>query len=176
MKPFPGAPAPAPGLDQPLEMLAACHERIESQLRTLERLASHLAAHGIDGAAAEAARAVMHYFDTAGVDHHADEEEDLFALLRACGPAGTGALLDRLRVEHDRMRSAWAELRPGLLSIASREGAGLDWARVRAFASLYRKHIALEEAELLPLAGRILEPGDLATLSACMVRRRNSSS
>ncbi|MGH8668869.1 MAG: hypothetical protein ACREUH_06505 [Burkholderiales bacterium] len=30
---------PAPSFDEPLEMLAACHERIEAQLGTLERRA-----------------------------------------------------------------------------------------------------------------------------------------
>ena len=39
---------PAPSFDEPLEMLSACHERIEAQLATLERLCEHLAAQGND--------------------------------------------------------------------------------------------------------------------------------
>ena len=38
----------APALDEPLEMLEACHERIEAQLQTLERLSAYLPGHGAD--------------------------------------------------------------------------------------------------------------------------------
>ena len=38
----------SPSLDEPLEMLEACHERIEAQLKTLERLLDYLPRHGAD--------------------------------------------------------------------------------------------------------------------------------
>ena len=69
-------------------MLAACHGRVESQCDTLRRLLPHVAAHGADVQAREAAVAVMRYFDTAARHHHADEEVDLFpALIDAMSPA-----------------------------------------------------------------------------------------
>ncbi len=67
---------PGPSFDEPLEMLAACHERIEAQLRTLERLGPHLEKHGCDAEAKAAAQAVLRYFDTAGRLHHQDEDDD----------------------------------------------------------------------------------------------------
>ena len=79
MNPF---AAPAPAFDEPIEMLAACHERIEAQLCTLEKLIPHVSAKGADTAAREAATQVMRYFDTAGANHHRDEDEDVFPLLR----------------------------------------------------------------------------------------------
>ena len=59
-------------------MLAACHLRIEQQCSTLRRLVPHLLAHGADSQARQAAASVLRYFQTAAIDHHADEEEDLF--------------------------------------------------------------------------------------------------
>ena len=53
---LPGAEAAAVGFDTPLAMLAECHRRVEDQCTTLQRLLPHLAAHGPDRAAAEAAR------------------------------------------------------------------------------------------------------------------------
>ena len=47
----------APALDEPLEMLEACHDRIEAQLRTLERLLAYLPGHGADEQARGAAQA-----------------------------------------------------------------------------------------------------------------------
>ena len=52
---FPGFFSPAAGPEAPLQMLAACHTRVEKQCRTLERLQAHLPKHGSDGAAQEAA-------------------------------------------------------------------------------------------------------------------------
>jgi len=81
---LPGSCAPGAGFEAPLEMLSACHARIERQCATLRRLVPHLAAHGTDADARAAAAAVMRYFDTSAVHHHADEEADLFpALLEA---------------------------------------------------------------------------------------------
>ena len=40
--------APAVGFEVPLEMLAACHLRVQDQCATLLRLVPHSAAHGSD--------------------------------------------------------------------------------------------------------------------------------
>ena len=78
---------PGPSFDEPLEMLAACHERIEEQLATLERMAAHLQRKGCDAEAKAAAQSVLRYFDTAGALHHQDEDHDLFPLLRVLAAA-----------------------------------------------------------------------------------------
>lgn len=78
---LPGHSAPAVGFEVPLEMLAACHLRVQDQCSTLLRLVTHIAAHGPDRPAQEAATAVMRYFDTSARHHHDDEERDLFPAL-----------------------------------------------------------------------------------------------
>ena len=60
---FPGFSSPAAGPEAPLDMLAACHTRVEKQCRTLERLQAHLGTHGSDTAAQEAAHAVLRMRD-----------------------------------------------------------------------------------------------------------------
>lgn len=166
-------PQPAPSFDEPLEMLEACHERIASQLATLERLVPYVAAHGADPAARDAARAVMRYFDTAGVNHHLDEEEDLFPALRAskaCDPA----LLELLLGEHRDMLRAYEGLRRRLLEIGEGNGASLDKAEVDAFAAAYRRHIEREEAQLLPAAREALDAPVRRALGLSMGARRKS--
>jgi hypothetical protein len=39
---LPGHSAPAVGFEVPLEMLAACHGRVQHQCETLQRLVTHL--------------------------------------------------------------------------------------------------------------------------------------
>lgn len=108
---FPGFSSPAAGPEAPLDMLAACHTRVEKQCQTLTRLQPHLSKNGCDAAAREAASAVMRYFDTAAKHHHEDEEQDLFpALLEAM--AGSDAVCIRdltreLMMEHRRLEALW---------------------------------------------------------------------
>src|SRR2546425_5836243 len=95
---------PGPGFDQPLEMLEACHERIQAQLAALERLGPHLETQGCDAEAKSAAQAVLRYFDTSGAFHHQDEDQDLFPAFRTRaaggGRADVTAALDELEREH----------------------------------------------------------------------------
>jgi len=166
----------APGLDEPIEMLAACHGRIAEQCHTLSRLVDHLRTHGADEQAAQAASAVIRYFDTAGENHHCDEEEDLFpALRRFAGRRSleVEVLLAALLMEHSRMRAAWrGVLRPQLEAIAARSGSTLDAAQVQHFATLYCNHIDRENVELLPLARTILGDEELRRLGESMAARR----
>ncbi len=174
MKPLIGAPARAADFDHPIEMLAACHERIEDRIDVLRRLLPHLASHGCDGEARQAAANVIRYFDTAGEHHHEDEETDLFPVLieRAANGKETAVLIDRLRSDHVRMRALWQSLRAPLSAMAAGSSAELDRAIVSEFTRVYEEHIALEERELFPLAARVLDENVLKTLGVEMARRR----
>lgn len=165
---------PLADFDHPLEMLSACHGRIEDRLDILARLADHVAANGADGQAQQAAAAIVRYFETAGQHHHADEEDNLFPLLRrrALHDAALAALLDRLVSEHRRMHELWGPLRDRLLEIADGKAAVLDTTLVQPFAAVYRAHIAVEESDLLPRAERLLAPDDYAALGTAMATRR----
>lgn len=182
-KDFPGHAAPAVGFDTPLAMLAQCHARFEQQCSTLQRLAAHLPQHGADAQAQQAAAAVMRYFDTAARHHHEDEEQDLLpGMIEAM--AGSDAvclreLSDTLAAQHRRLEALWAEVRSELLPIgtgAADGGAGrppsLDAAAVAALVNGYREHIALEEAQLLPMAARLLDDAALRRMGSAMRRRR----
>lgn len=174
--PFPGHRAPTVGTEVPLEMLAACHERVFQQCRTLQRLAAHLSAHGTDMQVREAASAVMRYFDTAAPNHHADEEVDLFpALIESM--AGSDAVCIRdltaaLTREHRELEQRWRALRAVLETVAAGAPARLAGDDVAAFVNLYERHIAREEAELLPMARRLLSDGELDRVGHAMRLRR----
>lgn len=162
--------------DNPLELIEACHERMERQLRTLERMVPHVAAHGADEPARSAATAVMRYFDTSGTDHHRDEDEDLFPHLRALaardGRDEIGAALYELVSEHQAMDVLYASLREQLDGLARCEAARLDRDLVERFCWLYRRHMAMERDVILPFARAALAPGQLASLGERMAARR----
>jgi hypothetical protein len=177
---LPGHSAPAVGFEVPLEMLAACHLRVQGQCATLRRLQPHLAAHGADPQARAAATAVMRYFDTAARHHHEDEEADLFPALLQC-VAGSEAtvlreLVSALRADHRALEVRWRSLRRVLEQVAGGTAATLAADEVQGLVDLYDRHIAREEAELLPMARRLLGDAELDRIGLAMRARRGLAS
>ncbi len=172
-KNLPGFNAPAAGFDAPFDMLAACHERIGNLLDIIMRLQAHLPARGADQEARAAATRILRYLDIAGPKHHADEEADLFPLLES--RAALSGLLPRLRADHRDMEAAYAAFRPGLAAVA--EGHVELWQDEPAthFCQLYRRHIALEDAELIPAASGLLSASEQEQLGRSMADRRKTT-
>lgn len=152
-------PAPAPGFDDPLGMLRACHERILRHGRWLQAVV-----HGDDAAVLTA---VHRYFATAGQEHHEDEEQDLFPLLIARDGA---PLVNELLVQHRTLDGLWQRLAPGFGEPRLLQGPLAKPAI--EFVSLNESHIELENRELLPLAAKLLTPKELAVLGQHMAQRR----
>ena len=162
----------APGFDDPLGVLRACDRRIERQLATRDRLLRHLPEHHADADARAAATAIMRYFDTAAINHHADEEQSLFPRLVKAAP-DVRDLARRLEREHATLAARWARLRPLLSAIVARGGAYLPVKDVDLFCAAYAAHIACEEGELLPRAEQVLAAKDMAAIGAEMAARRD---
>jgi len=165
------------GFDDPLEMLLACHRRIERQLETLERLQAHLQTHGMDADASLAAQSVLRYFVRAAEHHHEDEEKDLFPLLEMRIPAGEekarfNALRENLEADHAAVREQWSRLRKPLEAIADGIPRALPAADVQRFVSAYRAHIAVEEGALQDLFARWIDDSDRGALGRSMRARR----
>lgn len=167
----------APTLDEPLEILSACHGRVLAQLETLQRLLPHLSIHGSDGQARQAAGAVLRYFDTAARHHHEDEEADLLpAMQAAVAPAtqaGLAEVRQRILAEHVRMFALWAALRPQLDEVRLGLRSSLDERSVFDMDAAYRQHIEFEETRLLPLARQLLGEQELQVVAQAMTRRRS---
>jgi hemerythrin-like domain-containing protein len=171
---------PTAAFDDPLEMLLLCHRRIEKQLATLERLRVHVKSHGVDADASLAAQNVLRYFTGAAVNHHEDEENDLFPLLerRISEPEAAGrfrALREMLESEHRLVESYWARLKRPLEGIADGFTRALPENEVRAFTEAYESHIRVEEEALQEFFGRWIDADDRAALGKSMSARRRAA-
>lgn len=161
--------------EQPYEMLEACHERVHRMLALLQRLREHLAEHGADTQAQQAARDVMRYFDQAAPQHHQDEELHVFPPLLAQGVPQTVEVVHRLQADHVQMESRWPAARRALDAIAQGTLAGLaeaDEAALESFAGLYADHIAAEEQMVYPAAQAIASEDDIKAMGQEMAQRR----
>jgi pyridoxamine 5'-phosphate oxidase len=176
---IPALPETAPGFDQPIAVLKHCHDRIRKQLDTLLRLPDHLAKHGADEQARQAAAAIIKYFDKAAHLHHADEEENLVPVLRTVASGIDAATLDELVPgilrDHEAMHAMWQQLQGQLTAIASGSSSALDAALAVQFAGRYRDHMVTEETHIAPMAARLFSPAQMQALGAAMQARRGLS-
>lgn len=176
---IPGHSAPTAGFEVPLEMLSACHLRIERQCSTLRRLVPHLTTHGADDEARTAAANVLRYFDTSAKHHHADEEVDLFPALiesmAGSNPVCLRELTAALAAEHRELEARWQRVRVVLERVVAGDLVSLEAEEaedVEALVDLYERHIEREEQELLPMAARLLSDDDLERVGRAMRERR----
>lgn len=163
----------APTFDNPLGMLRACHRRIEKQLATLDRLQRHLPEHGCDDDARNAARAILRYFDTAAINHHADEERSIFPRLVATVGNEAQGIASELERDHRQLATQWDRVRPLLVGIAAGQRANLSPREVLELREAYARHIALEESTLIPLAESAFDGDTLRMIGEEMAARRN---
>jgi hemerythrin-like domain-containing protein len=170
--------APA-GFDDPLDMLLGCHRRIEKQLETLKRLRAHLESHGVDAEASAAAQSVLGFFQQAAVNHHQDEERDLFPLLEsritdAGELARFHAFRRELETDHRTLEAAWSRLRKPLEGVADGLMRTLPLEDTQAFHGAYARHLLVEESTLKEFFDRWLGEADRVTLGRAMAARRGS--
>ena len=174
---LPGHSAPGVGFEAPFEMLDACHERVERMLRLLGKIREHVAAHGADAQARDAARDVMRYFDQAGPHHHEDEERHVFPPLLAQRDPAVLAVVIRLKQDHSEMAVQWARVRAALLALVE---AGDRWVGFSAddlrlfdaYDALYRRHLVDENGVVYPAARALIRGEVLQAMSADMMARR----
>lgn len=165
---FPNA---APSFDDPLGLLRACHERILRHCDTLLKLAEHLKQNGADEEARKATEQIHHYFSTAGKHHHQDEEVDVFSkLIRQS--LKMADMIHALKKDHAEMDRLWDELEPLLKRPASIQDLDAFTRLAQTFSDLYRKHIEVENNQLLALAQHILSSKQLKEIGSAMAERR----
>jgi hemerythrin-like domain-containing protein len=97
----------APRIDDPIELLLACHEKVRRFADLTVRVRDHVAKHGADKQAQEAAQSILRYFNIAAPLHHDDEEQDLFPALRTQGIHSLNLAIDHLATEHLALGKLW---------------------------------------------------------------------
>ena len=166
---------PDAGFDDPFGMMEACHERLGRMLSLATRLREHLAQHGADDQARQAARDVMRYFDQAAPQHHRDEELHVFPRLALHGDEEAKALVARLHEEHEGMERDWPAARAVLQAIADGALSSLapqHEAALDAFLAPQSAHAEAEERVAYPAARPLIPGADLAAMGDEMKSRR----
>jgi hemerythrin-like domain-containing protein len=158
-------------LAAPLDFLEAEHYRQRVVLDHLDALVD-----GSEAAAPEIVGGVLRYLREDLPLHVADEERDLFPVLRRRAGPGDDVefILALLAAEHTRDH-ALASAVIAALEHTARAGArdAKLKAAAPAFAEMQRRHLAWENALVIPRARQLLQPPDLAALGRAMAKRRS---
>lgn len=145
--------------ETPIAGFSRSHVGILSGLASFAELPA--LAHAADRSRKIAA-ATLALFEDSILEHHADEEAELFVAVRrsaAPGPESdlVQAIVQRLTGEHRTIEALWKRVKPGVKLAASGKPAELDDASLAELVSTYSAHARFEEQEFLPLAQQILE-------------------
>jgi hemerythrin-like domain-containing protein len=154
---FPATPKPADN-DEPLHGFSQCHAGILSRLQALSELPALMEAAA---RARSVADQTQELFRHAVMEHHAEEESELFpAVLRSAHPGEehdrVQALVDRLTAEHRTLEALWKRIEASVSAGARGKAADIDTAVVAELVRAYSAHARFEEDHFLPLSQEIL--------------------
>ena len=163
----------------PTGLLSDCHRRVEMFLGTLTSV-SEVIDRPTTEETRRALESALRYFAQSAPKHTADEEQSLFPRLRQMhDPEIESAFskLDLLEEEHRWAAPLHAEVeRIGAqyLSIGSLSSSDVEVFRkgVASLASMYKRHIGVEEELVFPLAARLLSDVDKSAIADEMAGRR----
>ena len=171
------------GLEAPFGQLSECHRRLEGFLTVLLTVADGRRGGTLAEGDREILTAGLHYFRTVTPRHSADEEQSLFPRLRSSADPHARAairIVERLEADHrvvedhhdavEVLGRRW--LRQGRLPAGDARALR---EHLVALERLYRRHIAVEDHELFPLAQRLLTPAELGAIGHEMAARRDDT-
>ncbi len=155
----------------PLNEFSGCHDGIIANFHRLQELVNRYRAGDDPQQLKKTARQLLDFFEDVVLDHHAEEEEELFvAVLQNLEDENEETarrareLVRQLTVEHRELEALWGRIEKGLRRLAHGKPADFDDAAAAQLAERYLSHAELEEREFLPLAARILDKQAMSEL------------
>jgi hemerythrin-like domain-containing protein len=167
--------------NNPLGMLSDCHRRIERFLYILITVVRQTHGNELSEEQRGAMECALRYFREAAPNHVRDEEESLFPRLREKHETRVATVFERmaeLEAEHEMAERTHLEadalgrrwLADGRLSVHEADRFA---ELVSELSRVYHRHIHVEEVEVYPMAGLVLEPSVVETIGREMAQRRD---
>lgn len=142
----------------PLAEFSQCHAGIIKQLHAMAGLPGLVEAAA---RAREVAAGSLALFKGAVIEHHTEEEADLFPAVLRSAVAGeerelVQVMVDRLTAEHRELEALWKKLEPAVKDAAHGKPTSIDPAIAADLVQRFLAHAQFEEQTFLPLSETIL--------------------
>ena len=162
--------------DDPLQDFSNCHIGIIEHFQRLRQLTDLLTSDPAGPEVRQLAAGMQKFFREAVLEHHADEEKELFPAVSRSAAAGVEAerataLITQLVAEHRQFEALWQQIEGNLKRLAKGKSAALDTALAEKLTQAYTAHARFEEQEFLPLAAKILSKNDQSALGLSLHMR-----
>ena len=164
----------------PLNEFSGCHEGIIRNFQKLRTLPDLLADQAREQTGApqlkQLAKQLLEFFKLVVLEHHAEEEEELFTAVMESAEEGEEMRLaqqsiQRLTAEHRELESMWRQLMPDMKRLSKGKTASLDTTLAVKLATQYLAHADYEEQVFLPLSARILDKNQMSALGLSLHMR-----
>lgn len=167
--------------DNPLEDFSGCHEGIIENFRQLQKLVELTGQVEMSPEIKQLASKLLDFFKAVVLEHHAEEEQELFTAVMDSASKGAEAdlaqtYIDQLIAEHRQLESMWASIEPDIQHLSRGKTARLDRDLAQELATQYLAHATFEEQYFLPLSARILSNNDLSALGLSLHMRHQDTS
>ncbi len=144
--------------DAPIANFSQCHVGIIGHLEALGELPALMEPAR---RARKVAADMLAFFDAVILEHHGEEERDLFPAVMQSATKGqeqahVKTMVERLTTEHRQIEAWWSRIKPQLKQIAKGNDTELDTVAVQQLVAQYHAHAQFEEAQFLPLSQTIL--------------------
>jgi hemerythrin-like domain-containing protein len=162
-------------METPLDGFSRCHLGILAQLSAAAELPQLTAAAD---RARHVASDTLELFESSVLEHHSDEERDLFPAVQRSAAKGAESeqvleMIEHLTAEHRAIEALWVRIKPAVKAAAQGRPMELDAAALDRLVRTYTAHAVFEEQHFLPLAQQILsrDSNHLAALGIALHMR-----
>lgn len=165
----------------PLNEFSGCHEGIINNFNKLQGLLNLIRETPEDPEIKVIARNLIKFFKEVVLEHHAEEEQELFSAVMEFAEESDATdlareYIQRLVAEHRELEAMWKQLVPDIKRLSKGKLADIDYQLAEKLATQYLAHAEFEEQYFLPLAAKVLSKQDLSALGLSLHMRHQDTS
>lgn len=163
--------------DNPLVNFSNCHVGIVKNFERLLTLSRTKIESPVQKDIQLSAKALLKFFDDVVLEHHAEEEKELFREVTDSAKENTEdgmaalQMIKQLTEEHRSLEAQWAAISSDIKRLSKGKQASLDQDAATKLAQEYLAHADFEEQSFLPLSAKILGERGLSSLGLSLHMR-----
>ena len=165
-------------MQSPVDDFSKCHVGIIQNFEALKNLANTVITDPVQADVKESAKKLLQFYKDVVLNHHQEEEQELFNLVLDCAKPGAEHsdaknMVDRLTQEHRDLEKQWKLIEADVKKLARGKSASLNRDAAMNMAENYLAHANFEEQAFLPLSAEILKDTGLESLGITLHIRHN---